>query len=137
MKVAQTEVLRLIYYNGIGVRNVYTAFYYGCSKKYVVIVINEIENNLLKFLRLHLPVTYTYTAIRYISFYQSLQLRKVLYAVVHKEHLTVAAHLEVYSLGYYLLVESMNLGLYRISVRRWCLNYRQVSCAHRTSVPRR
>ena len=131
MQVAQTKILRLVYYYGIGIRNVYTTFDYGCCQKYIVIIIYEIEDNLFKFLRLHLPVTYTYTAIRYVSFYQSLQLNKVLYAVVHKEHLTVTAHLEIYSLGYNLLVESMYLCLYRISVWRRCLYHGKVSCAHK------
>ena len=75
VQVAQAEVLRLVDDDGIGVRYVDAALDDGGGEQHVVIVVDEIEDNLLQFGRLHLSVTDTDTAVGNVALYHGLQLR--------------------------------------------------------------
>ena len=99
VQVAQTEVLRPIDDNRIGIGDVYTALDNGRGHHHVVIVIHKTENNLLQFFWWHLPVPHTYAGIRHMLVQQCLQIVKTGNTVVHDEHLPVAAHLEIDRLG--------------------------------------
>ena len=99
VKVAQTEVLRPVDDNRIGIGDVYTALDNGGGHQHVVIVIHKTENNLLQFFWWHLPVPHTYAGIRHMLVQQCLQIVKTGNTVVHDEHLPVAAHLEIDRLG--------------------------------------
>ena len=127
MQVAKSEVLRLIDYDGIGVRYIYTALYDSSGKQHIVIVIGKVDDYLFQLIGLHLSVPYAYTAIGDITQNHRFQLRQILNPVVHEEHLSVTAHLEIDGIGDNLLIKSMHLGLYRIAVGRRSLNDRKVA----------
>ena len=69
-------------------------------------------------------------AIGNVAQNQGLQFLQVLDAVVHEEHLSVSAHLEIDGLGDDFLVERMYLRLDGITVGRWCLDNRQIPGSH-------
>ena len=106
----------VVYYNGVGIGYVDTVLHNGCREQYIVIIIHESHENLLQFVRVHLSVTYRHTGVGHIFVYEICYLRQIGYAVVDKINLSVAAHLEVYRVGYYLMTEGCKFRLYRITV---------------------
>src|SRR5574344_3069588 len=130
MQVTHAEVLYLVYNNSIVIRNIYTALDYSCCNQSIVIIIYKVEYNLLQLLRVHLSMTNTYPTVRNILLNHCSQVRQVIDSVVHKEYLSVSTHLKVYSFGYYILIECMQLSLNWVSVWRRSLNYRKIPCPH-------
>ena len=136
MQVAQTEVLRPVDDNRIGIGDVYTALDDGGGHQHVVIIMYKTEDDILQFFRRHLPVPHANAGIRHMLVQQSLQIVKTGNTVVHDEHLPVAAHLEVDRLGYQLRTERMHLGLHGITVGRRGLYDRQIACPHQGELQR-
>ena len=130
MQIAQSEILRLIDDDGVGIRNIDTALDDGRCQQDIVIIVHKIEDDLFQFLRLHLSVSDTNPAIRDIPLYHRLQFRQILDAVVHEEHLSVTAHLKIDGLGNDLLVERMYFRLDRITVGWRSLDNRQITRSH-------
>ena len=130
VQVAQAEVLRLVDDDGVGVGDVDAALDDGGGNEYVVVVIHEVEDNLLQFGRLHLAVTDAHAAVGYVALDEGLQLGQVGDAVVHEEHLPVAAHLEVDGVDDDFLVEGMHLCLNRVAVGWRRLDDAEVTRTH-------
>ena len=59
-------MVRVVHYNGIGVRNVDTVFNDCRGKEHVVIVIDEAHDDFLQLLRRHLPMADGHTAVGHI-----------------------------------------------------------------------
>ena len=130
MQVAQSELLGIVDDDGIGVGHVDAALNNAGGDQYVVFVIDEIEDHLLQLLWFHLAMTDNDTGIRDFTAYQGLDLINVLDAVVDEENLSVTTHLEVDRLADDIGIEPLNLRLYRITVRWWCRDTREVAGAH-------
>ncbi len=93
-------------------------------------MIYEAKDYLLQFLWRHLTMTDSNTAIGNILHYQLLYLCELRYAVVDKEYLTIATHLEVYSVRYHLMVVRSQLSRDRMTVWRWSAHDTHISSTH-------
>ena len=71
-----------------------------------------------------------HACIRHIFPDHQSQFGKVTDPVVHEEHLSVSAHLELDGIGNHLFVEGVHLGIDGIAVGRWCLDDTHVASAH-------
>ena len=130
MQFAQSEVLRIVDNDRIGVRHIHTRFDNRSSQQYIVIVIHEIENHLFQFIRRHLSVSYYHTGIRHQPMYQVLQLIQLLDTVIDKEYLTAPAQFEIDGLADNVIFARMYLGSDRITVCRRRSQYGKVACPH-------
>ena len=128
--------MRTINNNGIGIRNVYSIFYNGSRKQYVIVVIGKIKDDLLQFLWFHLSMTNSHTSIWHIFQYHFLQARQIIDARIDEIDLTIARHFKVNGICYDFCAKSMDLRLDRITVRRWCLNDTQVASTHQRELQR-
>ena len=136
MKITQTKILRLVYDDGIGIRDVNSTLDNRSGKQHIIVIIYKVEDNLLQIGRLHLPVSDSDAAIRNMPLYHSFQLRQIRYTVVYKKHLPVAAHFEVNSIGYDLFIKSMQFRLYGITVGRRGRYHAQITCSHQRKLER-
>ena len=130
MQIAQSEILRLIDDNGIGIGDINSTFDNGSRQQHIIIIVHKVENNLLKFFRLHLSMTDANTAVRDVSFNHCFQLHQVLYPIVYKKYLTVTTHLEVDSLSDNFFIECMHLGLDGVAIGGRSLYHRKVARTH-------
>ena len=130
MKVRQSEAVSIVDNYGVGVAYVYSVLNDGGRQQHVVFIVHEVHYDLLEFLGLHLSVTDGHTRVGHILTYHGGKLRQVAYAVVNEIHLSVAAHLKVYCIGYHFLVKGVQLCAYRIAVGRRSLHYTHVARTH-------
>ena len=118
MKVGQTEVLRIVDDDGIGIGDVDTVLHNGRREQHVVVIVDEAHDDFLKLLWGHLTVADGYTTIGYILPDELRDMRQTRDAVVDKEHLTATAHLEVDGVSDDLVAERAQLGVDGIAVGR-------------------
>ena len=78
----------------------------------------------------------SHTRIGHVFRYERSNLGQVADAVVDEEHLSVARHLEVDSVGYYLMPVHAQLGLHGVAVGRRCAHDAHVACAHQRELER-
>ena len=110
MKVAETEILGLIYKNSIDIRNVDAVLNYGCAYQHVIIAVDEVYDPLLQFIPVHLAVsdagTYAGTdAADYIFNRQD-----VFNLVVKEKYLSAAVHLSADYVADGVLIEVYQFG---------------------------
>ena len=74
---------------------------------------------------------YRYTCVGYVLVYERSYLWKVAYAVVYEIYLTIARHLEVDGIGYYLVAIDTQFGLHGISVRWRCAYDAHIAGTHK------
>ena len=72
----------------------------------------------------------SHTAVGHILADKLGYFRQTCDAVVDKKHLSVAAHLKVYSIGYYLVAIGAQLGVDGITVGRWRAHDAHVARSH-------
>ena len=77
VQVAQTEVLRLVDEDGVGVGDVDAALYDGGGQQHVVVVVHEAKDDFLQLGGLHLSVAYADAAVGDAALYHGLQFGKV------------------------------------------------------------
>ena len=130
VQVTQTKVLRLIDDDCIHVRYIDAAFNDRGCYQHIIIVIDEVQNHFLQFLRFHLSMPYTDAGIGHQAMNHFLQFAQILDAVVHHKHLSVAAHLKADGIGNNILIKDMHLRLDGIAVGRRSLNDRQIARSH-------
>ena len=136
VEVAESEVMCRVDDDGVGVGNVDAVFHDGRREQHVVVVVREVEHYLLQLLGLHLSVAHSHAAVWHVLQYHVFQLPQIIDAVVDKEHLSVAAHLEVNGIGDDLCREGVYLRLYGVTVWRWSLYDAQVACADERELQR-
>ena len=136
VQVAQSEVVCIVDDNGIGVRNIDTVLHDGSREQYVVVEVDEPHHHLLQLLGFHLSMTDGHACIRHIFPDHQSQFRQVTDPVVHEEHLSVSAHLELDGIGNHLFVEGMHLGIDGIAVRRRSLYDTHVARPHQRELQR-
>ena len=136
MKIAQAEILRLIDYNRICIRDINTALNNGSRQKDIIIIIDKIQNNLFQLRRLHLSVTDSHTAIRNVTLNHRFQFRQISYPVIDKKHLAVTAHFKINRIRNHLLIKGMHLCLDRITVRRRRRDNTQIARTHQRELKR-
>ena len=95
VNVGEPVVLCAVDDDGVGVGHVDAVLHDGGGEHHVIVVVHEVEDDFLQLLRIHLPMTDTHPGIWHIFMNHLLQFVEVADFVVHDEHLTVAAHLEV------------------------------------------
>ena len=134
VQVAQAEVMRSVYDNGIGIRNVQAALYDGGGDEDIVVVVGKIDHDPLQLLGRHLSVSHSNAGIGHMLADQFDQFLQLADAVVHKEYLSAAAHLELNGFGNHLGAEAAELRLYRVAVGRWCLDDAQVAGSHQAEL---
>ena len=130
VQVAQSEVVGIVDDDGVGVGDVYAVLHDGGGEEHIVVVVDEIHDDLLQFLGLHLSVSYRHTAVGHAFFYEQFQFGEFRDAVVHEVHLSVAAHLKVDGIGNGIAAEADNLRVYGIPVGWRCAHDAHVPGAH-------
>ena len=76
--------------NGIGIGNIDTVLHNRSRKQYVVIIVREIEHNLFKFFRFHLPVADGNTSIGDILVNHLRDMRQITDTIVDEIDLPIA-----------------------------------------------
>ncbi len=136
VQLAQAEVLRVVDDDGVDARHVYAALDDGGAEQHVVVVGGEVHDGLLQLFGRHLAVGHCDARVGHQPAYHVLELEQALDAVVDKEHLPVARHLEVDGLAYQVVVERCHRGHDGVSVGRWGIDRRQVAGAHQRELQR-
>ena len=129
MKVRESEVMSRIDNNGVGIRDIDTILDDGRREQHVIVVVGEVEDDLLEFLRFHLSMSDSHTGIRDIFMDHLRDMGQVADAIVHEIDLSVARHLEVDGISDDLSPKGMNLRLDGIAVRGRCLDDTEVTGA--------
>ena len=130
MQVAQPEVVSLIDDDGVHVGNVDTTLNDGGGNQHIVIEIDEIKNNFLQCLGVHLSVSDTDAGIGDVAMNHIGQFAQIAYAVVDNEDLSATAHLEIDGIDKHLFVIGVHLCLNGIAIGRRRLNDTEVACPH-------
>ena len=130
VQIGESEVVRTIDDDGVGIRYVDTILDDGGREQHVVVVVREVEDDFLQLFGFHLSVADSYTGIGHVLLDDLGDMFEVGYAIVDKVNLTVAAHLEVDGIGYNLGRKSVHLGLYGIAVGRRRLDDTEVARTH-------
>ena len=126
MKVAEPEILRLVYYYGVGVGYVQSVLYQRGTQHHVVVAAHEVEHYVLEMARFHLTVGYAYLHVGHEAVEYLIDGIKLLDPVVQEEQLSSAVEFVVYYALYLLLVEKYDFGLHRNAVRRGSVDYAEV-----------
>ena len=87
MKVAQSDVLRLVDEDGVGIGDVQAVLYDGGAQEHVVVSPDEVQHPVLQFLGFHLSVRYAYPHVRYEAVEYLVYGSKFLHLVVQEEYL--------------------------------------------------
>ena len=136
MKVAQTYILCLIDYDGIGVGDVETVLYYGCTEQHVVIAPYKLEHTVLKFLRFHLAVGDAYLHVGNQAVQNLVNGREFLYLVMQEEYLSAALEFVVDDTLDFVLIEQNDLSLDGDSVGRRSVDDAEVAGAQEGELER-
>ena len=118
MQVAQADVLRLVYYYGIGIRNVQTVLYDRRAEKHVIVPCHEVKYLVFKYFSLHLTMRYTYLHVRHKPVQDVMHRLKFLYPVVDEEQLSASSQFIIDYLLYLVVVEKHDFRLDRDPVWR-------------------
>ena len=118
MQIAETEILSLVYYNGIGIRNIQTAFNDGSAQKHVIIALDELHHLVFQFLGLHLTMSHTYPHVRHYTVQNVIDSRQFLHLVVKEKYLSATVQFIVDYITDFIFIEKNNLSLDRNPVRR-------------------
>ena len=102
MQVGESETVCVVDDYRVGIADVNTIANDSGGEEHVIVIVDESHDYLLKFLGLHLSVSYCDSRIWYLTAYYACYVGKVTDAVVYEEHLSVAAHLEIYGILYHL-----------------------------------
>ena len=118
MQVAQADVLRLVYYYGIGIRNVKTVLDDRRAEKHVIVPCHEVKYLVFKHFSLHLTVRHAYLHVRHKPVQDVVHRLKFLHPVVDEEQLSASSKLIIDVLLYLVVVKKHDFRLDRNPVRR-------------------
>ena len=136
VKVGESEAVGVVDDDGVGVAYVDAVLDDGRREQHVVVVVHEADENLLKLLGRHLSVSDSHTRVGHVFLYERSNLGQVADAVVDEEHLSVARHLEVDGVGYYLMSVHAQFGLHGVAVGRRRAHDAHVASAHQRELQR-
>ena len=136
MKVRESEVMSRIDNDGVGIRDIDTILDDGSREQHVVVVVGEIEDDLLEFLRFHLSMSDSHTGIRDIFMDHLRDVREIADTIIDKVNLPIARHLEVDGIGDDLGAEGVNLRLDGIAVRGRCLDDTEITGSNQRELKR-
>ena len=126
MKVAQTEVLRLIYNNSIGIGNIDSVLDNTGSYQYIIIARHKIEYPVFQFLRLHLPVSDARLYSGANPFQDILYRQNVFHPIMNEIHLAAPFHFKINYISYRFFIKIDDFRLYRKPVRRRGIDNRKI-----------
>ena len=116
--------------NRVGVGHVDSRFDDGGRYQYIIVVICKIDNCLFEFFGFHLSVTYDCSGVRNKAMYEIFQFIKLFYSVIDDKYLAVSTHFEIDGFFDNIFIKSVNLGLYRVSVRGGSRYGRKIPSTH-------
>ena len=134
MEVGQTKLLCSNNDDSVGIRDIETRLNDSCRDEHIVVVIGKAQHDVLELLRRHLSVSDGNAGIRNALVQHVGQFRQSTYAIAHKEHLSVATHLEVHGFGYHFGGEHVQFRLDGIAVGWRCLDDTEVASPHETEL---
>ena len=120
----------MVHDNGVGVGYVDAVFDNRSGEQHIVFVVHKVDKRVLQVFWFHLSMRYNHTAIGHMLTYDVGQFGEICYSVVHKIHLSVAAHLEIDGLGNECAVECCYLCVYGMAVWGWRSHYAHVARTH-------
>ena len=136
IEVRETETIRAIDDDGVGVGNIDTAFDDGRADEHVGFAIDKLVHHILKQFLIHLAVADDDPCFRAKRADAAGDVLDGDHAVVQKEDLAAALDLGIDGLLDDALVIRTDLRLHRLLVRRWSLDGAHVTHAHQGQVKR-
>ncbi len=136
MQVRKTEMVGAVDDDRVGIGDVDTILHNRRREQHVVVVVDKVGDDLLQLFGRHLSMTDDHTTVGHILMYEVCNLLKIGDAVVDKEHLTVATHLEVDGIGNDFVTEGTQLGMDGIAVGWRRAHDAHIAGSHQTELQR-
>src|SRR4051812_32547247 len=136
MEVTQSELMRIVHNDCVHIRNIHSAFNNIRAYKHVILLIYEIKDAFLQFMSFHLAVGVTDTNIGTKRLDNARHFCEALDAVVNKEYLSCSLHLEINCITNKIFIIQLHFRLYRLPVRRRCVNNAKIPCTHKAELQR-
>ena len=134
MQIAQAYVLRLVYDDGVGIRDIEAVLDDGGAEQDVVVAPHEVKDTVLELFRFHLPVGHTDAGVGQEPVQDVVDRWQLLHLVVQEEYLASAVQLVVDDAADLVFVEEDNFRLDGDAVGRRCLNNGEVAGAQQTEL---
>ena len=122
--------MRIIYNDGIYIRNIYTAFYDIGTDQHIVFLVHEIEYGIFQLVTIHLAMCIGDTNIRTKSLYQSFHLCKAIHPVMNEEDLPASFGFVINNIPYRIFIKDHHFRLYGLAVGRWRIDDTQIPRTH-------
>ena len=100
IQLRESQPVRIADYQGIGIGNVNTVFYYRRADKHVSLFGEKRLHRVFQFVPVHLTVTDDYARLRHDISYLVREFRDSLHPVVQYKYLTAARQLSAYGVAY-------------------------------------
>src|SRR6478609_2078310 len=127
-------MMRVVYNNGIHIRNVNTTFYDIGTNQYIIFLINKIQYPFFQFMSFELAVCKTDTQIGTKPLYHRTHFCQTLYTVMDKENLSAPFRFIINSIADKIIIECVNLGLNRLPVGGWCIDDAKITRPHQAKL---
>ena len=120
MKLRQAHAIRILYYQGVDIRNVNARFDYSRAYQYIYLALEQLAPDFAQFVFAHLAVGYADNGVGQHIFYRRRRVLDALNAVVQIIYLSAAPEFRVHRLREHLGIVLDNIGLHwRAVVRRF------------------
>lgn len=91
MQIAQTKMVRTVYYDGIGIRNINAILHNGGRDEHIKLMLREGDKELLQLSLVHASMPYGNSAIGDALLYHACNPLYIVNAIMDKEYLSIAA----------------------------------------------
>ena len=136
VQVAESEAVGIVDDDGVGIRNIDAVLDNRRREQHIIIVVDEIHDDALQLLRLHLPMTNGHATIGHVLQDEPLDFLEVRDAVVDEEHLAVARHLVVDGIGDEVAAIGAKLRVDGIAVGWRCADDAHIAGSHERELQR-
>ena len=136
MQLRQAHAIRILYYQGVDIRNVNARLDYRGANQYIYLALEQLAPDLAQFILAHLAVGYADYGIGQHIFYFCSRVLYALNAVMQIIHLPAAPKLRVHRLREHFGIVLDNIGLHRRAVVRRLLENRHIAYAGERHVER-
>ena len=136
VKVGQSEPVRAVDDDGVGIRDIEPALDDRCAEQNVRIAAHKFRHDILEFVLRHLPVTDQDACARHEVFDAVFEVSDGMHAVVQEVDLSAARHLALDRIADDALVITADDRLDRNAVRRRCFDRAHVARAEQGKVKR-
>ncbi len=130
MQVTHPKLIRIVYDNRIGIRNIQARFYNVGANQNLVPPVNKIQQSTLQGFGFHLPVRHCNIGIRNQLVNHACDFWKRLYPVMHKENLPAAIDFVVDGILDNFMIEDPCFRMNRLPIRGRRPDHGKVAGSH-------